>query len=151
MSEIKTVVQWAPILWLVAAITFGVVEAASVQLLAVWFALGAVAAMIASLLGISLWGQFWIFLAVSILALAGTRPFVKKVLKLKKVRTNADSLVGRIGAVTVETGAAGDVGRAVVDGQDWSAVSEDGSPLQRGERVLVKSIEGVKLVVERIL
>lgn len=148
---VEMLVQWLPLVWLLVAVIFGVVEAATVQLMSVWFAIGAVAAMVSALLGASVWLQFGVFLAVSILALACTRPFVKKVLKVKQVRTNADSVVGRVAAVTVEIAGPGEVGRVLVDGQDWAAVSEEGIPIPRGERVLVKGIEGVKLIVEAII
>lgn len=148
---VEMLVQWLPMVWLLVAVIFGVVEAATVQLMSIWFALGAVAAMVSALLGASVWVQFGIFLAVSILVLAFTRPLVKKVLKVGRVHTNADSLVGRIAAVTVEISGPGEVGRVLVDGQDWAAVSEEGIPIAPGERVLVKGIEGVKLVVEPIL
>ena len=148
---VEMLVQWLPMVWLLVAVIFGVVEAATVQLMSIWFALGAVAAMVSALLGASVWVQFGIFLAVSILVLAFTRPLVKKVLKVGRVHTNADSLVGRIAAVTVEIAGPGEVGRVLVDGQDWAAVSEEGIPIAPGERVLVKGIEGVKLVVEPIL
>jgi len=148
---VEMLVQWLPMVWLLVAVIFGVVEAATVQLMSIWFALGAVAAMVSALLGASVWVQFGVFLAVSILVLAFTRPLVKKVLKVGRVHTNADSLVGRIAAVTVEISGPGEVGRVLVDGQDWAAVSEEGIPIAPGERVLVKGIEGVKLVVEPIL
>ena len=148
---VEMLVQWLPMVWLLVAVIFGVVEAATVQLMSIWFALGAVAAMVSALLGASVWVQFGVFLAVSILVLAFTRPLVKKVLKVGRVHTNADSLVGRIAAVTVEIAGPGEVGRVLVDGQDWAAGSEEGIPIAPGERVLVKGIEGVKLVVEPIL
>ena len=148
---VEMLLQWLPMVWLLVAVIFGVVEAATVQLMSIWFALGAVAAMVSALLGASVWVQFGVFLAVSILVLAFTRPLVKKVLKVGRVHTNADSLVGRIAAVTVEIAGPGEVGRVLVDGQDWAAVSEEGIPIAPGERVLVKGIEGVKLVVEPIL
>ncbi|MBR5559406.1 MAG: NfeD family protein [Oscillospiraceae bacterium] len=151
MSEgklLEMLMQWLPMIWLVIAVIFGVIEAATVQLMSIWFAIGAVAAMIASLLGAGVWVQFAVFLIVAIIVLAFTRPMVKKVLKVGHVHTNADSVIGRIGAITVDIPGPGEVGRVLVDGQDWSAISEDGSFIPKGERVLVKSIEGVKLVVE---
>lgn len=143
--------QWLPVLWLLVAVIFGVIEAATVQLMSIWFAVGAVAAMIAALLGAGIWLQFVVFLAVAVLVLVFTRPLVKKVLRVGHVHTNADSLIGRIGAVTVDIAGPGEVGRVLVDGQDWSAVSQDGIPVAKGEKVLVKAIEGVKLVVEPML
>ena len=154
MDEVKlleTLVQWLPMIWLLVAIIFGVIEAATVQLMSIWFAVGAVAAMVAALLGAGVWLQFVVFLVVALLVLVFTRPLVKKVLKVGRVHTNADSMVGRIAAVTVDIAGPGEVGRVLVDGQDWAAVSEDGAPIPKGERVLVKAIEGVKLVVEPML
>ena len=148
---LETLVQWLPMIWLLVAIIFGVIEAATVQLMSIWFAVGAVAAMAAALLGAGVWLQFVVFLVVALLVLAFTRPLVKKVLKVGRVHTNADSVVGRIAAVTVEIAGPDEVGRVLVDGQDWAAVSEDGTPIPKGERVLVKAIEGVKLVVEPML
>ena len=148
---LEMLVQWLPVLWLLVAVIFGVIEAATVQLMSIWFAVGAVAAMIAALLGAGIWLQFVVFLAVAVLVLVFTRPLVKKVLRVGHVHTNADSLIGRIGAVTVDIAGPGEVGRVLVDGQDWSAVSQDGIPVAKGEKVLVKAIEGVKLVVEPML
>lgn len=148
---LETLALWLPMIWLLVAIIFGVIEATTVQLMSVWFSVGAVAAMVVALLGGGIWLQFIVFLAVALLVLAFTRPLVKKVLKVGRVHTNADSVVGRIAAVTVDIAGPGEVGRVLVDGQDWAAVSEDGAPIQKGERVLVKAIEGVKLVVEPML
>ena len=154
MSEeklLELVLQWMPMVWLVVAVIFGVIEAATVQLMSIWFAIGAVAAMVAAMLGASVWVQFAAFLVVAIIVLCLTRPLVKKVLKVGHIHTNVDSVIGRIGAVTVDIAGPGEVGRVLVDGQDWAAVSEEGIPIAPGERVLVKGIEGVKLVVEPIL
>ena len=148
---LEMLVQWLPVLWLLVAVIFGVIEAATVQLMSIWFAVGAVAAMIAALLGAGIWLQFVVFLSVAVLVLVFTRPLVKKVLRVGHVHTNADSLIGRIGAVTVDIAGPGEVGRVLVDGQDWSAVSQDGIPVAKGEKVWVKAIEGVKLVVEPML
>ena len=151
VNLLETLVKWMPMLWLLVAVIFGVIEAATVQLMSIWFAVGAVAAMAAALLGVGVWGQVVVFLVVAAVVVVFTRPLVKKVLRVGQVHTNADSLIGRIGAVTVDIAGPGEVGRVLVDGQDWSAISEDGCPVARGEKVLVKAIEGVKLVVEPML
>lgn len=143
--------HWLPMIWLLAAVVFAVVEAATVQLMSIWFAIGAVAAMVAALLGANVWVQFIVFFAVAVVVLCLTRPLVKQVLKVGRVRTNADSLIGRIGAVTTEIAGPGEVGRVLVDGQDWAAISEDGCCIAGGQKVLIKAIEGVKLVVEPML
>ena len=139
------------VFWLVLAIVLGVIEAVTFQMVAIWFAFGALAAIIPSLLGANIWIQFAVFLIVSVVALIGTRPFVKKVLKLRQVHTNADSLIGQVGVVVVDS-VEGEItsGHIVVSSQEWAACTEDGMELRKGDRVLVKKIEGVRLIVEII-
>ena len=139
------------VFWLVLAIVLGVIEAVTFQMVAIWFGLGALAAIIPSLFGANIWLQFAVFMIVSVAALIGTRPFVKKVLKLRQVHTNADSLIGQVGVVVVDS-VEGEItsGRVMVSSQEWAACTEDGMELHKGDRVLVKKIEGVRLIVEII-
>lgn len=141
---------WFAVFWLVLAIVLGVLEAVTVQLVAVWFALGSLAAIVPSLMGGSVWAQFAAFVFVSLLALAATRPFVQK-LKGKQIHTNADSLIGQVGVVVSDcVDPSKGMGRIMIAGQDWAAITEDGSIIQKDEHVLVKGITGVKLIVESI-
>ena len=141
---------WFAVFWLVLAIVLGVFEAVTVQLVAVWFALGSLAAIVPSLMGGSVWVQFAVFVFVSLLALAATRPFVQT-LKSRHVHTNADSLIGQIGIVVSDCiDPSRGLGRVAIAGQDWAAITEDGSMVQKDEHVLVKGITGVKLIVEAI-
>ena len=141
---------WFSLFWLVLAIVLGVFEAVTAQMVAVWFALGALAAIVPSILGGSMWMQFTVFVVVSFLALVASRPFVKK-LRVKPVHTNADSLVGRVGVVVSEcVDPSKGIGRVAISGQDWAAVTEDGSVIPKDEHVLIKGITGVKLIVEAI-
>ena len=137
------------VFWLVLAVVLGVIEAVTFQMVAIWFGLGALAAIIPALLKASVWVQFTVFMVVSIAALIGTRPFVKKVLKLRQVHTNADSLIGQVGVVVADS-VDGEItsGRVLVSSQEWAACTEDGMALRKGDRVLIKKIEGVRLVVE---
>ena len=141
---------WFAVFWLVLAIILGVFEAVTVQLVAVWFALGSLAAIVPSLMGGSVWMQFVIFVLFSFLALAATRPFVQK-MREKPVHTNADSLIGQVGIVMSECiDPSKGMGRVSISGQDWAACTEDGSIILKDEHVLVKGIVGVKLIVEAI-
>ena len=85
------------------------------------------------------------------MALALSRPFAKKVLHTRKERTNADSLIGSIGVVIEEIDNFQSKGRVKLSGLDWAARSEDGEIIPVGEQVLVRRIEGVKVIVERIV
>lgn len=149
MLEVLT--AWFSVFWLALAIVLCVIEAVTFQMVAIWFALGALVAIIPGIMGLNIWIQFAVFLLVSLMAVIGTRPFVNKVLKLRKVHTNADSLIGQVGVVVTDS-VEGEIisGRVIVSSQEWAACTVDGMSLHKGDRVLVKAIEGVKLVVEII-
>lgn len=138
------------VLWLIAALVFAVVELATVQLTAVWLAVGAVAGMVASSLGAPLWVQFTVFAAVSAVLLVLTRPFVRRFLRMKEVRTNADRLIGRVAKVTEEIDNSVPSGAVVYSGVTWTARSESGDRVVAGEEVEIRRIEGSKLIVSRI-
>ncbi len=151
MTEVELLLRWLPLFWLIVAIMLGVAEAATSQFIAIWFALGAVVTMIPAALGWPILVQLIVFLVISTLALIFTRDFVKKVLNVKPVATNADSMIGRIGMVTEEISNVDEQGRVMLAGLSWAARAEDGTPIEEGERVLVKAIEGVKVIVEKIV
>ena len=127
-------------------VIFAVAEGLTVQLVSIWFAIGAaVTAVAAAFTGLSPTGQFWLFLAVSAVLLVATRPLVKRG---KTVPTNADRVIGQVGIV--QEGIDNDLeqGRVKVDGLSWSARTADGRPLPEGTRVRVLRIEGAKVIVE---
>ena len=135
--------------WLALTVMFGVLEAVTVQIVSIWFAGGAVCALIAYALGAETGVQIAVFVIASALFLALTRPFVKKLTKGKKVATNADSLIGQTAVVTKKTDELGLAGEAKVAGSVWTICSDDGMPIAEKERVTVEKIEGVKLIVKR--
>lgn len=91
--------NWAALLWFLAAVALLAVELATVQLVSIWFCLGAVAATVAAIWGAGGTAQLGVFFVVSAAALALTRPMVQQVLRFKKVPTNADSFIGMTGSV----------------------------------------------------
>jgi len=145
-----TLARWAPLLWLLLAILFGVAEAVTVDLVAIWFAVGALVAIIPALLGSGLWLQLAVFFVVSMLLVLITRPVAARILAVKKVSTNADRVVGMMGRVVKAIDNITGDGRVQVNGLSWAALSDDGAPIPEGETVLVKRIDGIKLIVERI-
>lgn len=139
--------NYLPILWLLIMVALVALEASTYQLVAIWFALGALAALLAATAG--LWGfqgQLTLFVIVSIVALLATRPFVRKLLKNKKVATNADRVIGKQAIVLKEISPL-KKGRVRVDGLDWSAISAQEIPA--GETVIVESMEGVTVRVRK--
>lgn len=135
--------------WLVAAIVFAILEAATVGLTSVWFAVGALAALAAELLGATLWLQIVIFLLVSAVTLYFTRPLVKKYVNNKVEPTNADMLIGKECRVTETVDNISGTGAVYVDGKTWTARCDGEEIIPVGELVIAKRIEGVKLIVEK--
>ena len=135
-------------IWLGAIVLFGVVEAATAGLVSIWFVAGALAALIAVLLGAGIWVQLVAFVVVSAAALALTRPLVKKITAGRSVPTNADRVLGRTARVTETIDNDSASGAVYVDGKTWTARSADGSVLPAGSRVEIRRMEGVKLIVE---
>jgi membrane protein implicated in regulation of membrane protease activity len=137
------------IIWLALLIAFVVLEAATVQLISTWFAVGALAAMIVSLLGAELWLQLLVFFTVSIVLLALLWPMARKHLKAKIVATNADALVGKICKVTEDVDPLGG-GRVKVGDVTWSARTEELQTIPVGAKVRILKIQGVKAFVETV-
>ena len=136
------------VVWIVIAIILGVIEAVTVSLVSVWFAIGAVAAIIPAFFGADIWIQILVFLAVSALSFAFTRRFFKDIVKVKKQPTNADSLIGEDGVVTAEINNLSGTGKVYISGLTWSAKSANGEDIPEGAVATVKKIEGATLVVK---
>lgn len=136
-------------IWLGCMILFGILEAATVSLVSLWFVGGALAAFLAAILGAPLWLQVTVFVAVSAVLLACLRPFVKKVAQPKKEPTNSDRIIGQQVPVIEAVDNLAGTGAVKADGKQWSAKSEDGSLIEAGAVVTVVKIEGVKVIVRR--
>ena len=137
---------WA-IGWLVLMVAFLAAEAATVTLVSLWFAAGALVALVAALLGGPLWLQVTRFLAVSAVLLALLRPLVKRYISPEITATNVDSVIGSTGLVTTAIDNASAAGQVKIGGMDWTARSTSGEPIEVGTLVKVDKIEGVKAFV----
>ena len=138
------------IIWLVLLLLFAASEAVTVGLTSIWFAAGALIALIAALLGGAMWIQLTLFLAVSLLCLLAVRPLAKRHLNDKVVPTNADRIIGAEAQVTEDIDNIHGKGAVIIRGMTWSARSQDGGPISAGTMVRVLRIEGVKVFVEPI-
>lgn len=135
--------------WLVILVLLVVIELLTMGLTTIWFAGGALAATLASLLGLPLAIQIILFLVVSGLLLFFTRPIAVKYFNKDRVRTNAESLVGRQAIVISEIDNLQGIGQVNVGGMEWSARTRDENiKLPVGAVVIVLAIDGVKLIVE---
>jgi membrane protein implicated in regulation of membrane protease activity len=135
------------VIWLAAVIILLIIEAATVNLVTIWFAIGGAASLIAAIVGLGLWVQILLFVIVSAAALVFTRPILKKFVSPHHQATNADRVLGKPCVVTEQID--NDAGHGAVSclGKIWTARSYDGCIIPIGAKVVARSIEGVKLIV----
>ena len=136
--------------WLAAMVVLLIVEAIVPGLVSIWFAIGALAALITALLNAPLWLQVVWFLAVSVAALVLTRPLAQRYVNAKVQPTNADALIGRDCVVTEGIDNLAGTGAVKIDGKVWTARAEDENDRYAvGDVVKALKIEGVKLIVRK--
>lgn len=135
------------VFWLAAAVVFGLLEIVTAPLISIWFCGGALVAALTSVFADSLWISAIVFVVVSALLLAFTRPLVKNKISPKAQPTNADRIIGQPAVVIQHIDPVENKGQIKVGGQVWSAKSD--CAIDEGEKVTVMSIEGVKAVVSK--
>lgn len=138
-------------IWLIVAIILVILEIATAGFGVICFAIGAgFAALIAGLGGNLTW-QIVIFAVVSLLTFIFLRPVVMRFLekKSKDVKTNAEAIVGRKGIVSERIDATQHTGRVAIDGDDWKAVSEDGSVIEKGQTVEIVKLDSIIVTVKQ--
>ncbi len=136
--------------WIVFIVAMMIIEASTTNLVSIWFAFGALGAILAKALGGSVTAQICTFVVLSGVSIAIAWPFIKKYHNGKKEATNADMLIGKVGNVTEDITSDKFAGKVNVAGQIWSAISLEGEDIVAGEKVKIVKISGVKLVVEKI-
>ncbi len=136
---------WA---WIALVVVLVVIEAATTQLVTIWFAVGAIGGLIASAFNLEIWLQVLIFVAVSAITLLATRPFIKRFTKTNAEPTNADRYIGKTAVVVEPIDNIRSTGSVTVGGLEWTARTVDGSTVQKDEIVTVEAIEGAKLIVK---
>ena len=136
------------ICWLAVFVLLIVIELATMGLTTIWFAGGAVAGFIASMLGANVVIQAVVFFVVSIVLLIFTRPFAVRYINSNKTKTNIDGLIGQEALVLEEINNIRETGCARLEGKEWTARSVDDTVIPADTEVIVERIEGVKLIVK---
>ena len=136
--------------WLIAFIAVVAGEAATVGLVCIWFAAGAVGGFLVAVLGGQFWFQLIVFAAVSALTLALVRPAAARFIRPRRSPTNADRVVDQTASVTETIDNEAGTGQVNVLGQVWTARSALGVVIPAGTQVKVQRIEGVKVFVETL-
>lgn len=135
--------------WLIALVVFLVIEAATLGLATIWFAGGALIALIAAMCGAGIVVQTVLFLIVSLVLLIFTRPFAVRFLSKDMLKTNVDRVIGMEGVVTEEISNLAGTGKVSLGGNIWTARTEsEGGTIPVDAVVEVLRVEGVKLIVK---
>lgn len=137
-------------IWVGVIILCVAVEAFTLDLSAIWFAVGGVAALVAASLSLEVTAQLVIFVLFSAALLVLVRPICRRFLKTKNEPTNADRIIGETAIVTEQIDNIRETGAVKVLGSEWSARSTDGAVIPSGAQVKVVAIRGVKAVVEKV-
>lgn len=135
------------ITWLIVLVVCLIVEFATLGLASIWFAGGALLAMLIALIGGPLWLQILVFLVTSIVLLVFTRPIATKYFNKNRIKTNVESIAGRQAIVTETIDNIKGMGQIVTGGMEWTARSFNDSIIEEGAVVTIERIEGVKAIV----
>lgn len=139
---------WLPsVVWLALLVVFAIVEAVTVGLVSVWFAAGALVALLSTFFTGNIWIQIFLFVLVSAVTLVALRPLAKKYVTPKEVPTNADRVIGQEAVVTEDIDNLKATGAVKIFGVLWTARGEEDTPIPVGSTVTVREIDGVKLIV----
>jgi membrane protein implicated in regulation of membrane protease activity len=150
IRDIEFWINYLPIIWIIVAAILAFVEAMTLGLTTIWFAIGAAAAAVAALRGVNFLTQVIVCLAISVLMLLFTRPVAIRKLKVGREKNVTEQMTGRPGVVTEPVIPFG-VGIVKVGGVFWTAVAESPTlEIEKGAEVVVVRIEGVKLIVKPV-
>ena len=142
--------NWEAIFWLAAMVVFIAAEAMTVTLVSIWFAAGALGAVLVALMGGGVVLQVTVFLALAGALLLSLRSVVRKRFNPRITRTNVDSVVGATGIVLTPVNNIAALGQVQLGGVEWSARSTDNTHIPAGTLVKVDRIEGVKVFVSPV-
>lgn len=138
------------IVWTVLVIAMIVVEALTAQIVTIWFAAGALVALIVAICKGDVWLQIFSFVLVSVITLIATRPLVKKLTKKNSVPLNVHRIIGKKAVVTEPIDNLNSLGAVKVEGNIWTARSSDNRIIEAGKTVEIEKIEGVKVIVKEV-
>lgn len=137
------------IIWIIVIAVSIIIEEQTAQLVSIWFGVGAVGGIICVLADLSVVTQVLVFAIASLVLIFLSRPLAKKLMQNTEVKTNVDRLIGMKGRLIKEI-TEEEKGEIKIDYQIWTCISVDNKPIKQNEQVIVKEIQGNKLVVDII-
>lgn len=137
-------------IWLIISGVCFIAEIITVGFLVFWFGVGALIAMVVSFFTSNIIIQTAVFIISSAILLFATKPFVKKFLDVKPTNTNAFSIIGKRALVIKEINSVHSTGQIKINGEVWSAESENDETIPEGSEVEISYIKGVKAIVNTV-
>lgn len=134
-------------IWLGIVISLSLIEIITINLTTIWFVASGLLSLVISLFINNYLIQFGIFVVVGFIFMILTKPYLVNKLNIGGVRTNLDRVIDMVGVVTKKI-TKNEPGEVKVDGKKWMAISN--KDIELGNNVLIKKIEGVKLIVEEV-
>ena len=141
--------EYMPYIWFLVVVTMALLEAGTSQLVSIWFVISGIVAFFMSITGCPVSVQAIAFLIVAVVLLLFTRPFVHRWISFEPEDTNLGRYIGKEAVVISEVNNSIGAGQVNVEGKIWSAISLNGENLCINDRVTVRGIKGVKLLVEK--
>lgn len=135
--------------WAIVFIATLIHEIQSFNLTTIWFCISALVSLVLAIFGVHIVIQVVVFIVLSIILLLATKPLVKKFKSRPTVRTNADRIIGKIAKVTKKI-EKNNYGEIIVDNNYWRAICKDDETYKVGEEVIIKEIEGIKVIVSKL-
>ncbi len=139
--------QWV---WLAIAILCLIIEGLTLSLTTLWFGISAFIMIFISLAPIPFPVQLLIFFIISLVLLFSTRPFVKKKLSLKRIKTNYETVLGKT-AIVIKDISQFDKGKIKINGMEWTAAVNDAVTLKKDDKCVIEKIEGVTAYVKPLV
>ncbi|MCL2426988.1 MAG: NfeD family protein [Oscillospiraceae bacterium] len=132
-------------IWLGIFVLMVIIEAAtSVSLTSIWFAVGALAAILAVALGAPVWAQTVCFAAVGFITIATLRPYMRKYIAPKVVKSGLECIIGQTAVVVEDVSKT--AGVVTIDGQLWTARTS-GEAILSNDECVIEEMDGIKLIV----
>ena len=137
-------------IWLILCGLFLIIEIFTVSFLMFWPGIGAFLAFITNIIGFSFPVQLGVFVISTALMIIFMKPLVTKLFKTKDVPMNNNAVIGKQATVVKEIDNVNLKGQVKVNGELWSAISDDDSIINENATVEVLAIDGVKLKVKKV-
>lgn len=135
-------------IWTAVVAVSLIIEFITMDLVTVWFAGAGIVGLILAACGAHYLWQIGVFIVLSAALLLGVRRFAVKFLFKNSEKTNTEALTGSVHTLLKDI-ANEKYGTIKINGVEWNCITEDGSTIAAGEKVVIEKIQGNKFIVSK--